>query len=80
MIRSRATIGTHKELLREIRRLYPESTLIVLTGYADKENAAETRDVGRQNRTDTAGERLIGRHGAIAGLHAAAYTQSRCRN
>ena len=26
-------------LLLEIRRLYPESTLILLTGYADKENA-----------------------------------------
>jgi DNA-binding NtrC family response regulator len=29
--------GIH--LLLEIRRLYPESTLILLTGYADKENA-----------------------------------------
>ena len=27
------------ELLLEIRRLYAESTLIILTGYADKENA-----------------------------------------
>ena len=27
------------KLLLEIRRLYPESTLILLTGYADKENA-----------------------------------------
>ena len=27
------------QLLLEIRRLYPESTLILLTGYADKENA-----------------------------------------
>jgi response regulator RpfG family c-di-GMP phosphodiesterase len=26
-------------LLLEVRRLYPESTLILLTGYADKENA-----------------------------------------
>ena len=27
------------KLLLEIRRLYPETTLILLTGYADKENA-----------------------------------------
>ena len=27
------------QLLLEIRRLYPESSLIILTGYADKENA-----------------------------------------
>jgi len=27
------------KLLLEVRRLYPESTLILLTGYADKENA-----------------------------------------
>lgn len=35
------------ELLLEIRRLYPESTLILLTGYADKENAIRAiNDVG----------------------------------
>ncbi len=35
------------ELLLEIRRLYPESTLVLLTGYADKENAIRAiNDVG----------------------------------
>jgi DNA-binding NtrC family response regulator len=34
-------------LLLEIRRLYPESALILLTGYADKENAIRAiNDVG----------------------------------
>jgi cyclic di-GMP phosphodiesterase len=35
------------ELLLEIRRLYPEAALIILTGYADKENAIRAiNDVG----------------------------------
>lgn len=34
-------------LLLEIRRLYPDSTLVLLTGYADKENAIRAiNDVG----------------------------------